>query len=166
MSWIDDLLAQYAQQSQGGGLLTGTARRASGGNPLLNTDRNAPLADPPGPGENAPISPGPVDERSGEQALKVLLGRGVSRRTAQGSAQVDTPFQRYAVRRGGRLMEAHDYGNGDVKVFARKNPALLEAAMGLAPQQGGDPAGYRSAAQRVGGMSPEDQERIRYLLGR
>lgn len=165
MSWIEDLLSQYARQAQGGG----TTRLGFGGNTTLNTDRNSPLADPPGPGENAPQRPGPaanVDPQSGEQAFRQLLGQGATRRPGPTGAPVDATFKRYAVKRGNRLMEAHDYGGGDVKLFARKNPALLEAAIGLAQDPGSDMAGYRASAQRVQGMSPEDQERIRYLLGR
>lgn len=125
------------------------------------------------PDENGPQPPGPVGQPSRNilgphGGAAYLLGQGVHAGTvggAQGGAPVDSPFQRYAVSRGGKLMEAHDYGSGDVKFFSRKNPALLDAAAKLTLARGGGAAAQQQQTAAVGGMSPEDQERIRRLLG-
>lgn len=80
-----------------------------------------------------------------------LLGQGMR---AGGLGRPSTNFKRYAVNRGGRILEAHDYGDGDIRYFARKNPAILQAAV----QQS---LGNRATPQ----MSPQDEELLKLLLG-
>jgi hypothetical protein len=75
-----------------------------------------------------------------------LLGKGMSPRGPGGGS---TNFDRYAVNRGGKMLEAHDYGDGQIKYFARKNPADLQAAV----------------QQKLGGLAPQDLELIKRLLG-
>jgi len=89
-----------------------------------------------------------------------LLGQGVNRRTVGGTqTPLDSPFKRYAVNRGGRMLEAHDYGGGDIRYFARKNPAILQAAVqqSLGHGQPGVPA--------TPNLSPHDEELLKLLLG-
>lgn len=114
----------------------------------------------PDAGDNGPQATGPVG--GSDVSNRVLLGRG-SARHAVGGAQVDSPFQRIAANRGGKLMEGHDYGNGDVRWFARKNPMLLQLASQLAATQ--QLHGNTNAQTAVAGLGADDQERIRRLLG-
>jgi len=92
-----------------------------------------------------------------------LLGQGLRAPTGrQGfgpAGRTNSPFKRFAVNRGGKLLEAHDYGDGDVKYFARKNPAILQAAVqqSLGRDQEGAPAAPNLSAQ--------DEELLKLLLG-
>jgi hypothetical protein len=89
-----------------------------------------------------------------------LLSQGVRAGKVPGTqTALNSPFKRYAVNRGGKMLEAHDYGGGDVKYFARKNPAILQAAVQqhLAQGQPGAPA--------MPNLSAQDEELLRMLLG-
>jgi hypothetical protein len=116
--------------------------------------------------ENAPQGTGPVGHPSRNIAgTSILLRSGAQLPRPLGGPGAMDRFNDFAVTRpDGSLMEAHDYGRGDVRFFKRKNPALLEAAARLAAtQRMGHGAGAQ--AQAVAAMSPDDQERIRRLLG-
>lgn len=152
MGWLEDFLAHTNTQQNA------LIAAASGGTAAPDKTALAPGAMQFQP-ENEPQPTGPVGA--------VHLGRGL-RAGAVGGAQVDSPFERYATNRHGKLMEAHDYGGGDIRYFARKNPALLQAAARLAATRqlgSGATPGGQAAQSSVAGMSPEDQERIRRLLG-
>lgn len=153
MGWLEDYLTKTAAGQ------SALLQAAKQGVPPPRTALGFPMA--PGAEENEPQPPGPPGESSVHNA--VHLGQGLRAGTI-GGAQTSTPFERYSTMRHGRLMEAHDYGGGDVKYFARKNPALLEAAAKLATSRQLK-AGRNAQAAAVAAMSPEDQERIRRLLG-
>jgi len=89
----------------------------------------------------------------------VFLGQGAR---AGGLGGSQTPFKRYSVtNRAGKLLEAHDYGGGDIKYFARKNPAILQAAA----QQAAARQMHQPTPAMPAGLAPEDLERIKLLLG-
>jgi len=97
---------------------------------------------------------------SGRPTSSVLLGTGMSTGGPGGHAPLQ--FKRYATTRpDGQIMEAHDYGNGNVKYFRRKNNAVLQAAAAQAAQQqlGG------SAPAAPAGLSGRDEELLKLLLG-
>jgi hypothetical protein len=133
---------------------------ANGQGPRMAEDRPVQF-------QGLPQGTGPAGHPSRSIAgSSVLLGQGAFRPGGLGGQDSAAgPFDRFAVTRpDGSLVEAHDYGRGDVRFFKRKNPALLEAAARLAATrrtgQGGD-----VQAQQVAGMSADDQVRIRRLLG-
>lgn len=86
-----------------------------------------------------------------------LLGKGMR---SGGLGRGFSNFDRYAVNRGGRQLEAHDYGDGNIKYFARKNPAILQAA--VQQKLGG---GQPGAPAMPAGLAPQDLELIKRLLG-
>lgn len=93
--------------------------------------------------------------RLGSSAVR--LGQGMH---AGGLGRGFQNFGRYAVNRGGKMLEAHDYGDGDVRYFARKNPAILQAA--VQQKLGG---GQPGAPAMPAGLAPQDLELIKRLLG-
>lgn len=102
--------------------------------------------------------------------VEVLLGRGSARgRSGFGgrAPNLDTPYRRIARSTAGGVLEGHDYGEGNVKWFKRKNPNALQAAARLAyAKQGVGLEDPDAVQQQIGGLSPEEQKRVRYLLGR
>lgn len=127
------------------------------------------------PDENSPQPTGPVGQPSRNitgptGGAAYYLGQGLHAGTVGGAqtntgAQVDSPYKRFAVSRGGKLVEAHDYGDGDVRFFARKNPALLDAAAKASLARGGGGAAQQQQQAAIAAMPQADQERIRRLLG-
>jgi hypothetical protein len=87
-----------------------------------------------------------------------LLSQGLRAGSGPGGG-VNAKFKRYAVNRGGKMLEAHDYGGGDVKYFARKNPAILQAAVQQHLGQG------QPGAPAMPNLSAQDEELLRMLLG-
>ena len=92
-----------------------------------------------------------------------LLGQGLRAPTGrQGfgpAGRATSAFKRFAVNRGGKLLEAHDYGDGDVKYFARKNPAILQAAVQQSLGRG------QEGAPAAPNLSAQDEELLKLLLG-
>jgi hypothetical protein len=111
--------------------------------------------------------PGPAGLRNTDEGVELLLGQGVRRGGGEIGGNVDTPYRRLArTVEGGGLMEGHDYGGGKVNWFKRKNPAALEAAARLAFARQGPKGAAGPVEQQIAALSPEEQQRVRYLLGR
>lgn len=121
--------------------------------------------------ENSPQPTGPVGTPSRNilgphGGAAYLLDQGAYKPGGLGGPDSTRgPFKRFAVSRDGKLVEAHDYGNGDVRFFSRKNPALLDAAAKASLARGGGAAAQQQQQAAIAAMPQADQERIRRLLG-
>lgn len=159
MGWLEDMLTGLAQHR----------------NALMTASQTGGTM-APDPGENAPQSPGPVADPSSIRGVSTELGSGVNTSGAWlqqqggpglglGRGPLNRQYRRLLVQRGGRTLEGHDYGGGDVKYFQRKNPnALLAAGRVSAMAAAGRPAA--DIQQQIGALSEPEQLILRRLLGR